>query len=232
MASYFRTIRDSARWASEDSKSDRYAFALRSLLMAESVVAIALLACVSIEFNANASIYGISYYGVHLRTVWVLALGFLIGGFFLYRSAIALSPHRPWGLLSSSLRVVAVGLVLLILTPYTLDTFFNWAHMTIGAAIFGFQMLVGFMTLRTMLRDPLAWLGVTVQLIGGVIAALSLPDHMLTYMLQGEIIFQSGFALAINHLLSQEVRRARLDGDLIGGRSITRPNGLSHRTRD
>jgi predicted tellurium resistance membrane protein TerC len=54
-------------------------------------------------------------------------------------------------------------------------------------------------------------LGLVVLLIGGVIAAASLPDWHFEYLLQGEIVFQVGFAWCLiewTYALADRMRRA------------------------
>ncbi|MDA8262852.1 MAG: hypothetical protein M0Z47_08475 [Actinomycetota bacterium] len=183
-----------------------YESGLRLLVGAELAMAVTLAACMAISYGKAASTYGVSYYGVHLDTLWILAVGFMTTSYLLYSSARAVDPRDPPAMVSLSLKVLAVGLIALLLTPYTVDTFFNWTHMIIGASIFGLQMAVGAVLAFKVLDDRLGWLGVAVEFGGGVLAALSLPDHMLTYMLQGEIIFQVGFAILVNHLFAGQIR--------------------------
>ncbi|MDA8207767.1 MAG: hypothetical protein M0Z92_02105 [Actinomycetota bacterium] len=184
-----------------------YERALRLLVGAELAMAVTLAACMGISYGKAASTYGVSYYGVHLDTLWILAIGFVATAYLLFRSARSIDLAKAPARVSLSLKVLAVGLIALLLTPYTVDTFFNWTHMIIGASVFGLQMAVGAVVAFKVLGDRLGWLGVLVELAGGVLAALSLPDHMLTYMLQGEIVFQVGFAILLNHLFASEIRR-------------------------
>ena len=195
-----------SRTAEGEPLAGSYESGLRLLVGAELAMAVTLAACMAISYGKAASTYGVSYYGVHLDTLWILAVGFMTTSYLLYSSARAVDPRDPPAMVSLSLKVLAVGLIALLLTPYTVDTFFNWAHMIIGASIFGLQMAVGAVLAFKVLDDRLGWLGVAVEFGGGVLAALSLPDHMLTYMLQGEIIFQVGFAILVNHLFAGQIR--------------------------
>jgi hypothetical protein len=40
-------------------------------------------------------------------------------------------------------------------------------------------------------------LGVTIQLAGGIVGALSLPDWRFQYLLYGEMLFEFGFGLCL-----------------------------------
>ncbi len=169
---------------------------------AELVAATTIGLCMTIDFNPNKNSYSISYYGAHLATFWVLAVGFFITSYFLLRASGGFEKTYYLQPLALTLKVVGVGLVLLLLTPYTFGTFFDWTHSIIGTVVFSFQ------TISTVIYW--SWLGhnwrlgadLVILLIGGLLAALSMPNNMLHLMLEGEIIFQIGFALAINHVVS------------------------------
>jgi hypothetical protein len=64
------------------------------------------------------------------------------------------------------LRIIAFGLLLLLITPFNKGAFHNWTHMTIG---------------------------VITAFAGGALAATSLPDWNLAHLLQGEIVHEIGF---------------------------------------
>ncbi len=98
-------------------------------------------------------------------------------------------------------RVVGAGAILLLLTPYTAGTFFNWAHMTIGATFFLAQMATSAYMYIKLPKDFWLSSAILVQLFGGILAMLSLPDNLLALMLQGEVLFQIGFALLVNRTL-------------------------------
>ncbi|MDA8385174.1 MAG: hypothetical protein M0Z88_02785 [Actinomycetota bacterium] len=184
-----------------------YEHGLHFLVGAELAMAVTLAACMAISYGTAASTYGVSYYGVHFDTLWIIAVGFLATSYLLFRSAAAIDRDGAPAMVLLSLKVLAIGLVALLVTPYTVDTFFNWTHMIIGTTVFGVQMAVGVVLAFKVLGDRLGWIGVAIQFAGGVIAALSLPDHMLNYMLQGEIVFQVGFAILLNHLFVSAIRR-------------------------
>lgn len=206
MESRFRLSHLAGSHAVADAKTAKYRAAFLDMIYGEITLAITLVVCMTIVYDANTSTYGVSYYGVHLDTAWILATGFAVTAFFVYRGALALDQHHPWGLMGITLRVVAVGLPTLVLTPYTAGTFFNWAHMVIGTAVFGFQMFTGVIMAAEVLRDLRGMVAVAIQFGGGVAAALSLPNHMLHFMLQGEIVFQIGFCLLANRVLLAAIR--------------------------
>ncbi len=59
----------------------------RQLLASQAVFFAALLWCYAIEHGPKTAVNGISYFGVHVRTAGVLAIGYLAGGIGLWRTA-------------------------------------------------------------------------------------------------------------------------------------------------
>ncbi|NNN13560.1 MAG: hypothetical protein HKL81_07440 [Acidimicrobiaceae bacterium] len=174
---------------------------LKPLYAAELTFSATVVVCSLILFDHSVSVYGISYWGIRLATVPVLVIGLTATSLLLFQAASRLPDDKPFTYIALCFRVVGVGAILLLLTPYTAGTFFNWAHMTIGAAFFLAQMTTSTYLYIKLPKD--SWLNsaIVVQLLGGIMAMLSLPDNLLALMLQGEVLFQIGFALLINRTL-------------------------------
>jgi hypothetical protein len=152
----------------------------------------------------NVNIYGISYYLVHIKTFFPLALGFVI--------CIALVIHvgrqlpgdkQPFRTLRTSFITIGVLMAGIMLTPYTWNTFFNWAHMTLGAVLFVVQLALSIWITSRWVHGGINWSMVFVQLIGGILAMFSLPDNGINLLMPGEIIFQFGFAILLLSSLSR-----------------------------
>ena len=176
--------------------------ARRLALIAESVLFASILICTLVLHSDKVNTYGISYFGVRLVTLPIIATGFVLGGALLVSCSNRLPNFtQPWKLIKITLRCVGVGIVLLLLTPYTVDTFFNWTHMTIGAAIFATQMYAGAVIVFKYQKDNVTTFALLIEFIGGILAMFSLPDNMLNLMLEGELIFQIGFMMILNRIL-------------------------------
>ena len=149
--------------------------------------------CLCINHSSKAETSGISFYGVYHRTLAFAILGFCVGSYGLWRAStyLARAGLSHWSVLG--LRFLAVGLILLLLTPYNKGTFFNWAHMSVGVlmAIVELALATQLMVLYRSWQAVTAW---TVQLVGGVWAGASLPDWRFSYLLAGELIFEVGFS--------------------------------------
>ena len=163
------------------------------ILATQTFFFLAVSVCLCINHSAKAESSGISFYGVYHRTLAIIILGFCAGSYGLWRASAFLARAGLARRTKFGFRVLAVGLILLLLTPYDKGTFFNWAHMTVGVVMALVQLAIAFQ-LMVLYRSWQALGALGVQLFGGIWAALSLPDWSFSYLLVGELIFELGFS--------------------------------------
>jgi hypothetical protein len=180
------------------------------LLVTQSLFFLALAWCLILNHSATAENDGISFYGVYHATLPLLIGGYLVAFVGLWITSthfrVAGVPALTW----VGLRVIAVLLFVLLATPYNRGTFLNWTHMIAGVLGALCQLEVALQLVRQS-RSFRTVLGLVVLLFGGVIAAASLPDWHFEYLLQGEIVFQLGFAWCLiewTYALADRTRRA------------------------
>jgi len=172
-----------------------------------------LVLCLHRNFSHTAQTDGISFYGVNAATLPTLATGFLVsaaGLWWLRRDLSALDAPR-W--FRGALGVIALGLPGLLATPYTEGTVVNWLHMGIGVTVALTQFAVTIAIVRRD-RTALSVLALAVQFGGGVLAGVSLPSPHVHALLQGEIVLEVGFAVALTQWAFgvHERRRAPYSG--------------------
>jgi hypothetical protein len=180
------TIDDSRDGASIDTQTRRL------LVVTQSLFFLSLAVCLLIDHGHRAQTDGISYYGVYGPTVAILGAGYTVAGVGLWRTA---DYFRAAGVSSATemcLRGVSIGLFVLFVTPYNEGTFMNWTHMSAGVTGALLQLAVSWQLLRAQ-RSRRAVMGFSVQLLGGVLAAVSLPTWGFEVLLIGQIVYQIGF---------------------------------------
>lgn len=147
--------------------------------------------------------YGISYYLTHLDSFIPLAIGFVLCAVLSWRAASDLPKTGGLGVLRRALEIMAVLIIGIAFTPYTWGTLFDWTHQTLGSILFIEQLL---MSGWIWWRYARSWFNATMilmQLVGGVMALLSLPNDGIMVLFQGEVIFQIGFSFLLFHSLSR-----------------------------
>lgn len=166
----------------------------RILLVTQAVLLVCVGLCEVVTQGRGPEVYGISYFGVHAPTVALIAVGYGAAAAGLWRTAASLGElgEAPYFVLG--VRVVAVSLPLELVTPFDRGAFFNWAHMAVGVVMGLTLMVVGTYLAWRQRRTVSGAVAFLVQLAGGVVAAFSLPDWGFDHMLEGEVLFELGFA--------------------------------------
>ena len=180
----------------EPSTSSRARGYLVSLAATQAIFFTLLAECVAIDHSEVAQADGVSFYGVYHRTIVLLALAFVVAAWGLWKAAANYATLGAPAFTVYGVRAVALGLFVVIATPFNQGTFLNWTHMTAGVAM---ALVQGAITIALVRRfpQPASWSAFWVQLGGGLLAAFSLPDWHFPYMLMGEVIYQVGFAAAL-----------------------------------
>lgn len=178
------------------------------LLISQSVFFFALAWCLILNHGPTAENDGISFYGVYHETVPLLIAGYVAAFVGLWWTSSQFKeagvPTFTW----AGLRGIAILLFVLLATPYNRGAFLNWTHMVAGVLGSLVQLEVALQLVREN-RSLRTLAGLILLLIGGGIAAASLPDWHFTHLLQGEIIFQVGFAWCLiewTYALADRVR--------------------------
>ena len=163
------------------------------LLATQAFFFLAVGVCVFVNHSHESEMSGISFYGVYHRTIAIIVLGFCVGSYGLWRASSYFARAGLSHLAVLGLRAVAVGLIVLLLTPYNKGTFFNWAHMSVGTVMALIQLAIA-IQLMMLYRSCRTVGAFVLELLGGVWAAASLPDWSFSYLLVGELIFKLGFS--------------------------------------
>lgn len=163
------------------------------LLVTQLLFFFSLAWCLILNHSQTAENDGISFYDVYHQTVPLLIGGYGVAFVGLWRTSTHFKSAGVPTLTWLGLRVIAVLLFVLLATPFNQGAFLDWTHMVAGVLGAIFQLEVALQLVRES-RSFRTVLGLAVLLIGGGIAAASLPDWHFEYLLQGEIIFQVGFS--------------------------------------
>jgi hypothetical protein len=118
------------------------------LVLTQAVFFCVLVVCFFINHGSTAQADGISFYGVYAPTIELLIVGFSVAAVGLWRTAWYFAQSDAPAFSVVGLRIIAVELFVLLLTPYNKGTFFNWAHMVTGVSMSLIQLGIVYLLLQ------------------------------------------------------------------------------------
>ena len=152
--------------------------------------------CIAINHSVTASNDGISFYGVDPSTIVIVIVGYAAASIGIYSASNWLRDAGAPATAVRGARAVAIGLPLLLATPYNQGPVWNWSHMTVGVVM---ALAQGAATISLVRRRGGAgsWVVFSVQLAGGLLAAASLPDWSFPWLLPGETIYELAYGASL-----------------------------------
>lgn len=178
---------------------------INDLVLAQVFLFGGMLPCVALRPAGLGANDGISYYGIHPLTVAPYAVAIGGSALFTRRALRALAPGLP---APAYVARMADGLALMsggvVLTPYSANALFDWAHTLLGTVVFFCQLVLAVQLLAWSGGDGwIAWL-LAAQFTAGVIAAIYvLPED--GFLIQAQL----GFQLAFGGLLARTAHLLR-----------------------
>jgi len=134
---------------------------------------------------------GISYYGIFSTTLIPYVICLLGPAFFFILAFLKLKKNT--NLLKNFLLLFSFLLLGLVITPYSINSFFNALHTTLGSALFALQLLLtGIIAIEYRHHRSLAYLWI-IEFIAGVMCALYITPQK-GYLLEYQVVFQIAFS--------------------------------------
>lgn len=149
---------------------------------------------------------GVSYFGNHHLTIVPYAIGLILTSYFMFKASVALpTKNKRVVLLSKVLKVMAVLLIGVLLTPYKISDTMYHIHVGVGSLLFSIQFfLIIWLVVNTPTSKSNRFLLGTL-LLGNVISMISLLPTV-QIMLLGQIITQLSFGLLLIRTTQQLTR--------------------------
>jgi hypothetical protein len=173
-----------------------YAAALRPLLLGSTGFFASVAVCLAISHSTTTEHDGISYFSVRSTTLPVILLGYLCVITGMLAAAHRFPDEDLGNRLALPMRCLPVLFVGLLCTPFNKGAFLNWTHMTVGVMLAISQGVVT-VWLCSVLPAFRVLAAAGLELVGGLVCALSLPDTSFNFLLQGELLFNLGFCLCL-----------------------------------
>ena len=169
---------------------------IRFLIYAQASFFVCLSAAVVINDAGFSQNRGLSFYGEHWDTAVPFGLGFLLCDYFLLRAGRILTRFSHTRIFDSLLRILAMLLLMILLTPDNLNNVYAWMHIFASTLLFLFEL--GFaiwLTLRVY-HDLFTWFLLAGQLIAGAVAMFS-ELQATRYLSEGSLFYQVFFGILL-----------------------------------
>jgi hypothetical protein len=151
--------------------------------------------------------HGLSFYGEHWSTAVPYGSGFILCDYFLILAANALPKDvRECRRLSLLLNLLAVSMLIVLLTPDTVNSFFNWSHSIASSILFLYELSFSTWLAVRCFGNAFVWLLIFLLLTAGVLALLS-DFHVVLYLSEGILIFQLVFSVLLVYTVSHYLSR-------------------------
>lgn len=155
--------------------------------------------------------HGLSFYGEHWSTAVPYGAGFMLCDYFLLLAANALPrDDARCRRLSLLLNLLTVSLLIVLLTPDTVNSFFNWSHSIAAAVLFIYELSMAWWLARRCYRDALVWALFFLQWVAAILAMLS-NFHVVPYLSEGTLVFQLIFSSLLVRTVAGFLREESLD---------------------
>jgi hypothetical protein len=163
-------------------------------LVASGLFVVAMMACLILRPEGLTIDFGISYYGTMVSTAIPYSIGLLSCAVLLWSTSghegLEFPPAYRW-----SLRVFAVLLIGVMLTPYNVGWWFDKVHTTVGSIAFVIAILqVGWLAISSNFdrRFSLDWI---VMFLAGALCAWWVPQRH-GYLIEAQFAFLIAFGHA------------------------------------
>lgn len=177
--------------------------------------------CVALLPRVAAHHGGLSRFDIHKATFVPYTLGLLLTAYFLMRAARALAGKtRTLRILTEALVALAALVVGVSLTPYSLSTLVDWAHVAASAALFFGELLLAFWLVLAHDRDRLNLVLLVILVVAAFAAFLS-ELGAADRLFGGELLAQAAFSVMLVrclHHLSREAGPRQAAGRVDGAR--------------
>lgn len=170
---------------------------IRLLILSQATFLGGLALCFWFEPIAWFANIGVSYFGMYSNTLAAFATGFAVGSIFLVWATTHFPRHlSQLNKIAPFLRLIPFLLLGIVLTPYNSTPDVVLAHKLIADTLFALQLLLSLWLSRELGWPKFAQFLLGLQVLGMVIAALSLRN-IVSWEVQGQLLFEIAFGVLL-----------------------------------
>ena len=139
---------------------------------------------------------GVSYYSAIKATIIPYTIGFLVAAYYLLQSASLLKNTNYLKIISRALRLCACLLLAMVVAPDITHSVVSAIHTLIGASLFITELALAIWLAVYICPNWFNRALATIQLGAGIICFFSIIE-MLTWQIEGQIVFQLVFGILV-----------------------------------
>lgn len=159
-----------------------------------------LIVCIFLRPQGLFANDGFSYYGDYAQTILLYRLAFIVTGLLTFLSSWFLPKAMPFIAIKFVFRIMPVLLLGVVVTTAPGHTKLDIVHVGIGMTLFVVQLLTACWLALFIYKDRFnQWL-LILLLFSGLISLIAL-EGIISYLLEGQILFQLAFGALMMHTL-------------------------------
>lgn len=169
---------------------------MRYLILGQTALGIMLLVNILLFPSVVYSNQGISHFGVQAKTIFSYGVGFLACSYLTLLAAHAI-PARNHQTITLKRALILLSLLLfaILLTPFSLNVFFDWSHMIVAGLLFSFELVFSAWLLRNR-SDVINRCLFAIQVAGSLSAGFSLLNTV-ELMFIGQLVVEIAFSILL-----------------------------------
>jgi hypothetical protein len=169
------------------------------LLYSQLVLYATILACILAAPDSLSANTGLSYFGVHFRTVFIWGVGMIACAYLIMAAVKLIKYQNP--IVGLGFGLIGPLMIGIVFTPYSASQWLDWLHTAFGSLLFIIQ-LAGSIWLLSKLPSLQNYLLVFLEFGAGVVCLIYLAPSQ-GFLLQAQIVFQAAFSglLILNLIL-------------------------------
>lgn len=165
----------------------------RYLLFSQLIFFGSMLTCLMLRPSVVRANVGVSEFGTVGRTLVPYMTGLLLTSYFMARAAHRLDHHqRRQVILADWLLAIAILIIAVSLTPYSIGSLFDTVHVVITGIAFALEIGLAIWLVAEVSKKRLLGSLLAVQLAGALVCTASLSESF-QFMLTGQLISQLAF---------------------------------------
>jgi len=177
--------------------------ALKNIILSQVIPWVFFGLCIAILPKGLWENDGFSFFGVNKITALPYVLAILVSSYFLLKAKKYFPGRIPFNTIAKLIPLMAVLMIAIAITPYTINDAFGMIHQIFGILLFFIQFLLSIWLAFFVSKNRLNQIFFLVMLIGGLMSLFSILNKT-SCLIEGQIIFQFANGIILINTVAQD----------------------------